>query len=269
MQPLLRVENLVKHYAAGRPGPPKNKFAALDGVSLSIRARTTLALVGESGSGKSTLALCIACLEHPSSGSIWFEGVDVAGLHENQQRLLRPQIQLVFQDPASSLNPRWTALEIVSEPFFVQGRFSKQERSDKACTWLDHVGISRKMVSRRADELSGGQKQRLAIARALALEPKLIVLDEALSALDYSVQAQISNLLLELQSSLGLTYLFITHDFAMAAHVADEIAVMDQGRIVESGPAERILRSPGHHATRSLLAATPRVAETPTILVIF
>jgi len=267
MQPLLRVENLVKHYAAGRPASPNDKLAALDGVSLSIPARTTLALVGESGSGKSTLALCIACLEHPTSGSIWFEGIDVAALLENQQRLLRPQIQLVFQDPASSLNPRWTALEIVGEPFVVRGRFSKQERSDKACTWLDHVGISRRMANRRADELSGGQKQRLAIARALALEPKLVVLDEALSALDCSVQAQISNLLLELQSSLGLTYLFITHDFAMAAHVADEIAVMDHGRIVESGPAEKILRSPGHDATRSLLAATPRVLRAQATLV--
>jgi len=267
MQPLLRVENLVKHYAAGRSAPSKDKFAALDGVSLSIPARTTLALVGESGSGKSTLALCIACLEHPTSGSIWFEGIDVVALDENQQRLLRPQIQLVFQDPASSLNPRWTALEIVSEPFFVQGRFSKQERSDKAGAWLDRVGISRKMASRRANEFSGGQKQRLAIARALALEPKLIILDEALSALDCSVQAQISNLLLELQSSLGLTYLFITHDFAMAAQLADEIAVMDHGRIVESGPAEKILSSPAHGATRSLLAATPRVPETHSVLV--
>lgn len=267
MQPLLKVENLAKHYAAGRSVPSRDKFAALDGVSLSIPARTTLALVGESGSGKSTLALCIACLEHPTSGSIWFEGVDLAALDRNQQRLLCPQIQLVFQDPANSLNPHWTVLEIVSEPFFVQGRFSRQERDDKARTWLDRVGISGKMVSRRVDELSGGQKQRLAIARALALEPKLVVLDEALSALDCSVQAQISNLLLELQSSLGLTYLFITHDFAMAAHFADEIAVMDHGRIVESGPAEKILRSPGHHATRSLLAATPRIPETQAILV--
>jgi ABC-type oligopeptide transport system ATPase subunit len=267
MQPLLKVENLVKHYAAGRSAPSTDKFAALDGVSLSIPARTTLALVGESGCGKTTLALCVARHEHPTSGSICFAGVDVTALDENQQRLLRPQIQLVFQDPASSLNPRWTALEIVSEPFLVQGRFSKQERSDKASTWLDHVGISRKMFSRRANELSGGQKQRLAIARALALEPKLIVLDEALSALDCSVQAQISNLLLELQSSLGLTYLFITHDFAMAAHLADEIAVMDHGRIAESGPVENILRSPGHPATRSLLATTPRVPEAQGVLV--
>jgi ABC-type oligopeptide transport system ATPase subunit len=262
MQPFLKVENLVKHYAAGRFAFSKDKFAALDGVSLSIPAKTSLALVGESGSGKSTLALCIACLEHPTSGSIWFEGIDVAALQKNQQRLLRPHIQLVFQDPASSLNPRWTALEIVTEPFFVQGRFSKQDRNDRACTLLDRVGLSRKMVSRRTGELSGGQKQRLAIARALALDAKLIILDEALSALDCSVQAQISNLLLELQSSLGLTYLFITHDFAMAAHFADQIAVMDHGRIVESGAAENILRSPIHEATRSLLAATPRVPET-------
>jgi peptide/nickel transport system ATP-binding protein len=267
MQPLLRVENLVKNYAAGRFALSKDKFAALDGVSLSIPAKTTLALVGESGSGKSALALCIACLEVPTSGRVWFEGIDLAALHENQQRLLRPQIQLVFQDPASSLNPRWTALEIVGEPFFVRGRFSRQERSHKTCTLLDRVGISRKMASRRADELSGGQKQRLAIARALALEPKLIVLDEALSALDCSVQAQIANLLLELQSSLGLTYLFITHDFAMAAHFADQIAVMDHGRIVESGPADKVRRSPRHEATRSLLRATPRVAETESMLV--
>src|SRR5580658_3196795 len=184
MQPLLRVENLVKHYAAVRPASPKDKFAALDGVSLSIPARTTLALVGESGSGKSTLALCIACLEHPTSGSIWFEGIDVAALDENRQRLLRPQIQLVFQDPASSLNPRWTALEIVGEPFFVQRRYSKPDRAVRALRLLDRVAISRKMAARSACELSGGQKQRLAIASALALEPKLIILDEALSALD-------------------------------------------------------------------------------------
>src|SRR5580658_650436 len=267
MQPLLSVGNLVKRYAAPRSSGPHDKLAALDGVSLSIAPKTTVALVGESGSGKSTLALCIACLERPTSGNIWFEGIDVAALDENQQRLLRPQIQLVFQDPASSLNPRWTALDIVSEPFLVQRHFTKPDRAVRALQLLDRVAIPRKMAARRAGELSGGQRQRLAIARALALEPKLIILDEALSALDCSVQAQISNLLCELQSSLGLTYLFITHDFAMAAHVADEIAVMDHGRIVESGPAEKILRSPGHHATRSLLAATSRLVESPGVLV--
>jgi len=267
MRPLLKVENLVKQFPAGRTVHSKAKLAALDGVSLSIPSGETLALVGESGSGKSTLALCIACLEPPTSGSIWFEGIDVAALGEHQQRLLRPQIQLVFQDPASSLNPRWTALDIVSEPFLVQRRFTKPDRVVRALQLLDRVAIPRKLAGRRADELSGGQKQRLAIARALALEPKLIILDEALSALDCSVQAQISNLLLELQSSLGLTYLFITHDFAMAAHLADQIAVMDRGRIVESGPAEQILSSPSHEVTRSLLEATSRFAETPSLLV--
>jgi ABC-type glutathione transport system ATPase component len=267
VQPLLKVENLVKHYAARRTARSNDKLAALDGVSLSIPARTTLALVGESGSGKSTLALCIACLESPTSGTISFEGMDVAALDENHLRLLRPQIQLVFQDPASSLNPRWTALDIVSEPFFVQRRFTKPDRAVRALQLLDRVAISRKMAARRAGELSGGQRQRLAIARALALEPKLIILDEALSALDCSVQAQISNLLCELQSSLGLTYLFITHDFAMAAQLADQIAVMHRGRIVESGPAENILRSPTHEATRALLAATPRLVESPGALV--
>jgi ABC-type glutathione transport system ATPase component len=267
MQPLLKVENLVKHYGAGRSARSKDKLAALDGVSLSVLPKTTTALVGESGSGKSTLALCIACLEHPTSGSISFEGIDLASLDENQLRLLRPQIQLVFQDPASSLNPRWTALEIVSEPFFVQRRYSKPDRAVRALRLLDRVAISRKMAARSACELSGGQKQRLAIARALALEPKLIILDEALSALDCSVQSQISNLLLELQASLGLTYLFITHDFGMAAHLADQIAVMDRGRVVESGSAENVLYSPNHEATRALLAATPRFSEPPAELV--
>jgi ABC-type oligopeptide transport system ATPase subunit len=267
MQPLLKVENLVKHYAEVRSPGPREKLTALDGVSLSITPQTTLALVGESGSGKSTLALCIACLENPTSGSIWFEGIDVAALEENQKRVLRPQIQLVFQDPARSLNSRWMAQEIVSEPFSVQRRFTKQERDDKTFALFDRVAIPRKMAGRRPDELSGGQKQRLAIARALALEPKLIILDEALSALDCSVQAQISNLLLELQSSLGLTYLFITHDFAMAAHLADQIAVVDRGRIVESGSTEEIACSPSHVATRSLLAATPRFSQSPSVLV--
>jgi peptide/nickel transport system ATP-binding protein len=267
MRPLLRVENLVKHYAAGRTAHSKDKLAALDGVSLSIPQKTTLALVGESGSGKSTLAQCVACLEAPTSGSIWFDGIDVAALGENQLRQLRPQTQLIFQDPASSLNPSWTALDIVSEPFLVQRRFTKPDRAFRALQLLDCVAIPRKLAGRRAAELSGGQKQRLAIARALALKPKLIVLDEALSALDCSVQAQISNLLLELQSSLGLTYLFITHDFAMAAHLADQIAVMHCGRIVESGPAEKILSSPHHAATQSLLAATPHLPGPTSVLV--
>ncbi len=267
MQPLLKVENLVKQYPVRRSPRARDHFAALEGVSISIDPQTTLALVGESGSGKSTLALCIACLERPTSGNIFFEGIDVASLDQSQQRLLRPQIQLVFQDPASSLNPRWTALDIVSEPFLVQQRFTKPDRAVRALQLLDRVALPRKLAGRTAGELSGGQKQRLAIARALALEPKLIILDEALSALDCSVQAQIANLLVELQSSLGLTYLFITHDLAMAAHLADHVAVMHRGQIVESGPARKILSSPSHDATRSLLAATPQLFESRRELV--
>lgn len=264
MEPLLHVENLVKHYAASSALRSGGVFAALDGVSFSVLPQTTLALVGESGSGKSTLALCITCLARPTSGCIRFDGVEVTALSEKERRRVRPQIQLVFQDPAYSLNPRWTALEIISEPLTIQRRAAKFGRGDKVFELLDRVALSRKLAARRAHELSGGQKQRLAIARALALEPKLIILDEALSALDGSVQAQLSNLLLELQSSLGLTYLFITHDLAMAGHLADQIAVMDDGRIVESGVPEKILRSPDHETTRALLAAAPRFIASPT-----
>jgi len=173
---------------------------------------------------------------------------------------VRPQVQLVFQDPARSLNPRFSALEIVSEPLLVQGRFNKREREDRARALLVQVGIPQEKVLRNVAEFSGGQRQRLAIARALALEPKLLILDEALSALDCSVQAQIANLLLELQTSLGLTCLFITHDFAMAGHLADEIAVMDRGRIVELGATEKVLRAPEQEVTRRLIAATPRLS---------
>ncbi len=258
MEPLLRAENLVKQYAEHRPLGERRGVTALAGVSLAIHAGKITALVGESGSGKSTLALCLACLERPSSGSIWFEGRDIAALGEDQQRRVRPKLQLVFQDPAASLNPRLTALEIVSEPLIIQQRFRRQESCERARALLERVGIPREKAGQRPDEFSGGQRQRLAIARALALEPQLLILDEALAALDCSVQAQIANLLLELQSSLGLTCLFITHDFAMAAHLADEIGVMDHGTIVELGAAEKILRAPENKATLSQLAATPR-----------
>jgi ABC-type glutathione transport system ATPase component len=262
MQPLLKVENLIKRYAAARPAARGEEVVALNGVSLSICARATVALVGESGSGKSTFAFCIACLEPATSGHIWFEGQEISALGEKQLRAVRPLIQLVFQDPANSLNRRWTALEIVAEPLAIQRRFDKQERRERALALLDRVSIPRSDAARRPDEFSGGQRQRLAIARALALEPKLLILDEALSALDCSVQAQITNLLLELQSSLGLTYLFVTHDLRMAAHFADEIAVLDRGQIVELGSPDKVLRAPEQDATRRLCAATPAFGAT-------
>lgn len=260
MRPLLIVENLSKSYEGRSALGTNQEVIALQGISFSIPPGATLAVVGESGSGKSTLAACISCLERPTSGRIVFDGNEITKFDDKRLREVRPQIQLVFQDPVRSLNPRFSALEIVSEPLVVQGRFSKRERQDRARALLDQVGIAQEKALQRAGEFSGGQRQRLAIARALALEPKLLILDEALSALDCSVQAQIANLLMDLQSSLGITYLFITHDFAMAAHLADEIAVMESGKIVEMGATEKVLRAPGREITRRLIAAIPRLS---------
>src|SRR5437870_3479938 len=262
MQPLLRVENLVKRYAKRSLAGTPEEFLALDGVSFTVFPGTTLAIVGESGSGKSTLAACLACLESPTAGSIWFEGREIAKLEERACRQVRPQIQVIFQDPASSLNPRWSVMEVLAEPLILQRKFTREEIDWRISSLLERVGLSPDIVERSPTELSGGQRQRLAIARALALEPKLLILDEALSALDCSVQAQIANLLVELQASLCLTYLFITHDFAMAEHLADEIAVMERGKIVELGAVERVLREPQQEATRRLIAATPRLSAT-------
>jgi peptide/nickel transport system ATP-binding protein len=262
MQPLLRTENLVKRYLRKKLAGPREELLALDGVSFSISQGTTLAVVGESGSGKSTLAFCLASLERPTSGSIWFGGKDIAKLADKELRLVRPKIQLIFQDPANSLNPRWSVVEILGEPLILRGATSQNEITQRAHILLGKVGLSSDMEDRSPGELSGGQRQRLAIARALSLEPELLILDEALSALDCSVQAQIANLLMELQSSLGIAYVFITHDLAMAAHLADEIAVMNRGRIVEQGPVEKVLRQPQQETTRQLLAATPRLPRT-------
>ncbi len=259
MERLLIVENLEKRYEDALVLGTRKAVTALQGVSFSIRPGSTLALVGESGSGKSTLAFCIACLERPTSGRIVFNGSEITTLNEKQLREVRPQVQLVFQDPARSLNPKFSALDIVSEPLLVQKRLRKREREDRGRALLAQVGIPQEKALQRADEFSGGQKQRLAIARGLALEPKLLILDEALSALDCSVQAQIANLLVDLQSSLGLAYLFITHDFSMAGHLADEIAVMEQGKIVELGAADKVLWSPEQEITRRLILATPRL----------
>lgn len=264
MEPILKVENLVKRYAKQNFAAPPQDFLALDDVSFNVSAGTTLAIVGESGSGKSTLASCIACLEAPTAGNLWFEGRNLAQSAEGQLRKIRPQIQLIFSDPASSLSPRWSILEIIVEPLVLQGKLNRKERKTRAFSLLERVGLSADMAERPAAELSGGQRQRLAIARALTLDPKILILDEALSALDCSVQAQIANLLLELQSSQGMTFLFITHDITMAAHLADEIVVLSQGRIVERGPVTKILQDPIHEATRQFLRAVPSLPH-PTL----
>src|SRR5579863_1121886 len=262
MEPVIRVENVVKRHAGRGLGKRAADFTAVDSVSFSIFPATTLALVGESGSGKSSLALCLAGLERVTAGQIWFEGRDLAALEEKELRAVRPRLQMVFQDPASSLNPRWTVGEIVAEPLLVQGHLSKRERRARAAQALEQVGLAAEYLPRSPGELSGGQRQRVAIARALILEPKLLILDEVLSALDCSIQAQIANLLVELQRLYGIAYLFIAHDLRMAGHLADEIAVMSGGKIVEHGAAEEILRSPRQAYTRSLVGARPLAPET-------
>jgi peptide/nickel transport system ATP-binding protein len=260
-QPAAKVEALVKIYKSPRGSARRERITALDGASLTIPSGTILALVGESGCGKSTLARCLACLEEPTSGRIWLEGTEVTALSERELRAIRPRTQLIFQDPASAMNPRWTAAEIVAEPLVLKHQMRREERSASVRFLLERVGLPASFAARRLGELSGGQRQRLAIARALALEPRLLILDEALSALDCSAQAQIVNLLLRLQSACGISILFITHDFAIAAHIADLIAVMEQGRIVESGAPSDLVRHPQQYPTRSLLAALPRLSD--------
>lgn len=259
IEPLVRVKNLVKYYSKKKFVGSGEQVRALDGVSFSIFRGTTLAIVGESGSGKSTLAFCLACLEGPTSGNIWFEETDLGGLKEKDLRVVRPQIQLIFQDPANAFNPRWSVLEILTEPLRVQGTLGHDEMKSRAHVLLEQVGLPPRLEEKLPSELSGGQRQRLAIARALTLGPKLLILDEALSALDCSVQAQITNLLMDLQGSLGMTYLFISHDLAMAGYLADEIAVMSRGQIVEQGAPVGVLTQPESRITRELLAAVPRL----------
>jgi len=263
MAPLLRVESLTVRYAPRRLGGAGGGVTALDAVSLSVALGTTLAVVGASGSGKSTLAHCLACLERPTSGSLRLEDRELSTLGEAELRGVRRQLQLVFQDSATALNPRLTAGEIVCEPFVVQKMLSRGERSSRARRLFERVGLPFSLAERAAGELSGGQKQRLAVARALALEPRLLILDEALSAVDASVRAQIANLLVELQRAAGFACVYITHDLAMAALVSDEIAVLESGRLVEQGAAEQVLRRPMHEATRALLEAVPRWDRQP------
>jgi oligopeptide transport system ATP-binding protein len=260
MEALLTAENLVKEYPARHLNGKKGSVRALDQVSLAILSGTRIAIVGSSGSGKSTLAMCLACLEKPTSGTIRFRGRDLTALSANELRRVRPQIQLVFQDPAMAFNPFFTVQQILEEPWVVQAEFDSAERQERAAKLLSRVGLSRDLLNRRPSDLSGGQRQRLAIARALALDPKILILDEAFSALDYSVQAQIANLLLDLSdrsipATVRPAILLITHDLILAARIADEIVVIQNGRIVERGPTRKIIGTPEHAATQILLSA--------------
>ena len=255
---LLRVRGLRKTFVQRREWS-REKFLvrALDGVDLSLTEGQTLAVVGESGSGKSTLSRCIALLEKPTVGEIWFGGQDVRAASREELFPVRAQVQMIFQDPAAALNPRFTAAEIVAEPLRIHRRGSQQEQRGRALELMEAVGLSPKWASRRPLEFSGGQRQRLAIARALALEPRLLILDEALSALDPPIRAQIINLLLELQKSRGLSYLYITHDLGAVSCLADEVAILAHGRIVERAPTASLFSHPQQQETQALLAAMP------------
>jgi peptide/nickel transport system ATP-binding protein len=258
VEPVLRVENLTKTFAVGGGmfTGAKREIIAVNDVSFDVHKGKTLALVGESGSGKSTTARLILRLHDPSAGRILFGGVDLAKTNGRELRNLRREIQVIFQDPFGSLNPRLTARELVTEPLKIQGLYN-ENGPDHVGDLLSRVGLSPSQWNRRPAAFSGGQRQRIAIARALILEPRMLVLDEAVSALDVSIQAQVLNLLADLQDELGLTYLFISHDLAVVRQLADSVAVMFAGRIVEQGAAEDVYGSARHPYTRSLLAAIP------------
>jgi oligopeptide/dipeptide ABC transporter ATP-binding protein len=259
--PLLDVQQLVKHYPGergllglGRPRPP---VRAVDGISLTIAPGQTLGLVGESGSGKSTVGRTILRLQEPTAGRVLFEGADVFALGAGPLRALRRRMQIVFQDPYSSLNPRMTVAQTLREPLEIHRLAEPSQMEGRVTALLDEVGLEPAFAGRYPHELSGGQRQRVGIARALSVEPRFIVCDEPVSALDVSVQAQVLNLLADLQHKRRLTYLFIAHDLAVVRHIADEVAVMYLGRIVERAPAPAIYGTPRHPYTRALLSAVP------------
>ena len=261
MTALLEVENLAKHYPMQRGlflSRTVGTVKAVDGVGFSLARGETLALVGESGCGKSTTARLVLRLIEPTAGTVRFEGRDITTLDGSELRKLRRRMQIVFQDPFASLNPRMTVGDILAEPLVVHGIGDAAQRRARVAELLDLVGLAPYHATRYPHEFSGGQRQRVGIARALAVEPALVVCDEPVSALDVSIQAQVVNLLKDLQARLGLSYLFIAHDLAVVKHVADRVAVMYLGRIVEVGPKAQVFANPRHPYTRLLLAAIPR-----------
>lgn len=263
--PLLRVEDLRMHFPV-RGGVLMRTRAvcrAVDGVTLEIGSGETLGLVGESGCGKTTLGRCVVRLLQPTGGRVLFRGQDISRIPASRMKPLRKQVQMIFQDPAESLNPRHTISEILQEPLAIHGLRSRPERRDQAAAMLERVGLRTAALEKYPFEFSGGQRQRIGIARALMLNPALLVCDEPVSALDVSVQSQVLNLLLELQRERRLSYLFIAHNLAVVRHVSDRIAIMYLGKVVELGPADRIYNQPRHAYTKALVAAIP-VAD-PTV----
>jgi ABC-type oligopeptide transport system ATPase subunit len=257
---ILEVRNLTVWFPRLSPfwGLRAGEIKAVTNVSFDIPLGKTVGLVGESGSGKTTIGMAILKLVPPTSGSIQFRGKEITNLPERTFRPLRRQMQMIFQDPYGSLNPRWDILKIVTEPLRVHfSSLNASQRESKAAALLQRVGLKPEFLRRFPHEFSGGQRQRIGIARALAAEPSLIVCDEPVSALDVSVQAQIVNLLADLQDELGITYLFIAHDLAIVEHISDEVIVLRRGEVVETASADTIYRAPQHEYTRNLLASVP------------
>ncbi len=259
--PLLQIRGLKTWYPVktGVLARTVGFVRAVDGVDVDLRRGETLGIVGESGCGKSTLARSILRLERPREGSISLNGQNVLALRGAALRAYRRTVQVVFQDPHASLNPRHTVLELLTEAMLVHGLVTRERRREAAFRLLADVGLPDDILDRYPHAFSGGQRQRLCIARALALGPQLLICDEAVSALDLSVRAQVLNLLEELKAKHGLSYLFITHDIGVVQHIADRIAVMCRGKIVETGPADDVLERPVHPYTRLLLRAVPRI----------
>ena len=258
--PLLEAIDLSRHYPVSQGFlKPKAVVRALDGVSFTLDAGQTLAVVGESGCGKSTLARQVTMIEHPTSGELRMNGVNVAGADRATLKRMRPLVQMVFQNPYASLNPRKKVGAMLEEPLIINTNLSAADRAEAARAMMAKVGLRPEHYSRYPHMFSGGQRQRIAIARALMLSPKVIVADEPVSALDVSIQAQVLNLLMDLQADTGVAYLFISHNLAVVELIADEVLVMYLGRAVEQGPKTAVFSRPLHPYTRALLASTPRI----------
>ena len=258
---LLEIRDVTRRYALPRESlfNPPAEVQALRGVSLNVTVGRSMGIVGESGSGKSTLARLVMALEAPSSGSICFEGRDLNALSANELRAARRDFQLVFQDPYGSLDPRRPVWRTVAEPAAALERATRAQQRERAAATLESVGLRADALDKFPHEFSGGQRQRIAIARALITKPKLIVADEAVSALDVSVQAQVLNLMADLRDEHGVTFLFISHDLAVVSHLCADVAVMKGGLIVEQGPVRQVLREPAHEYTRTLLESVPEL----------
>jgi dipeptide transport system ATP-binding protein len=265
--PLLEADRLTRHYTLSRgPFRPTAVVRALDGVSFTVRTGETLAIVGESGCGKSTLARQVTMIERPTAGELKLEGIDVVHADKATLKRLRPAVQMVFQNPYASLNPRKKVGTLLEEPLAINAGLDAAERRGAARAMMAKVGLRPEHYRRYPHMFSGGQRQRIAVARALMLHPKLVVADEPVSALDVSIQAQVLNLMMDLQQEMGIAYLFISHNLQVVRHIADAIAVMYLGKIVEYGAKADVFARPAHPYTRSLLASTPRLRRDTAVV---